>query len=231
MRVVDPDRPAQGQWHEAHLLPVAGQRRQMRGDGVEDRVLLGRRPLEDAHRTDVHVGDVVLDVQERRIERAHRLHRVGHALAPLSTVGADHTPMAATAHRGANAGGHLGSAREPARAAFGCRRRLPPRRAGGDPRPRRRHRDLRGRAAGLRPLPRPRRAAAQPDPALPPPCPPRPRPRRPAGLGGRPRLRPAPPRPPRGAAEARAPTRSCASSSAGSCPCRSTRNGRCGRST
>ena len=48
-------------------------------DRGEDRVLLGRRTLEDPHRADVHVTHRVLHVQERGIERAHRLHATKHA--------------------------------------------------------------------------------------------------------------------------------------------------------
>ena len=55
-------------------LPIARDQVELGRDRGEDRVLLRRRTLEDAHRADVHVTHRVLHVQERGIERAHRLH-------------------------------------------------------------------------------------------------------------------------------------------------------------
>ena len=103
---------------------------------------------------------------------------------------------------------------------------------GPDPRPRRRDDDLRGQAApntsellehvelaaGAR---APLSPADHPDPLQP----------RQPGLDRRRPLRPPLARAPRGAAEARRRRASCASSSAGSCPSRSTSPGRCGSST
>jgi hypothetical protein len=72
--IVDPHRPPQRQRHGGDLLPVAGHQRQPPADRSAE-VVVGRwRPLEDPHRPDVHVVDVVLDVEERRIQRAQPIH-------------------------------------------------------------------------------------------------------------------------------------------------------------
>ena len=75
MRVVDPHRPAQPARHETHLLPVAGDHRQLARDQRDDLVVTGRRTFEDRARPDVHVGDPVLHVEEHAVERAHVVHR------------------------------------------------------------------------------------------------------------------------------------------------------------
>ena len=77
VRVVHPDRAPQLERDEAHLLAEA---RDEVESGVDHRhnVAVGRRrPFEDRHRGDVHVGHVVLNVEERRVQRAQsiRAHR------------------------------------------------------------------------------------------------------------------------------------------------------------
>jgi hypothetical protein len=67
MRVVDPDGPTQGQRHEVDALPVAGNLRQLGPDTLDELLVRRRRPLEDRHRSHVHVADAVLEVQERRV--------------------------------------------------------------------------------------------------------------------------------------------------------------------
>ena len=85
MRVVDPDRAPQLERDEADLLAVARDQVQL-GVHHGDDVAEGRRgTLEDGHRGDVHVGHVVLNVEERRVQRAQaiRTHRPslrGHPL-------------------------------------------------------------------------------------------------------------------------------------------------------
>ncbi len=75
MRVVHPERPAEVQRDEPHPLAVTRHERELPGDQVGEVAVLRSRALEDPHRPDVHVVDVVLDVEERGVERAHAIHR------------------------------------------------------------------------------------------------------------------------------------------------------------
>ena len=75
--VVHPDRPPQLEGDEADLLAVAGDEVELGLDHGHDVGVRRRRALEDRHRGDVHVGHVVLDVEERRVQGAQavRTHR------------------------------------------------------------------------------------------------------------------------------------------------------------
>ena len=70
MRVVDPDRPALAEGHEAKLLAKARHQVQSRVDVVAELLVRGGRALEDRRRGDVHVGAVALQVKERRVQSA-----------------------------------------------------------------------------------------------------------------------------------------------------------------
>src|SRR3954447_9857620 len=74
MRIIDPQRAPQIQRHEAHLLAIAGDERQLRVDRRPRLLVRRRRALEHSNRPDVHVGHLVLDVKERSVLRAHRVH-------------------------------------------------------------------------------------------------------------------------------------------------------------
>ena len=74
MRIVDPHRPAELERHEPHLLAVPRHRRQLPGDHRLELLVARWRTLEHCDRADVHVADRVLDVEERRVERAHPVH-------------------------------------------------------------------------------------------------------------------------------------------------------------
>src|SRR4051794_20131385 len=76
MLVVHPHRPAEVQGDETDLLAIARNQRQLAFDGVSRLVPRGRGPLHYSDRADVHVTDCVLDVQERGVLRAQRLHVV-----------------------------------------------------------------------------------------------------------------------------------------------------------
>jgi hypothetical protein len=78
VRVVHPDRPAGLQRQERHPLAVARREVQLARDRGKQLGMWRRRALEDPDRPDVHVRDVVLHVQERRVERAQSRH--GHHL-------------------------------------------------------------------------------------------------------------------------------------------------------
>ena len=67
--VVDPDRLAHAQGHEAHLLAVARGQVQLALDHRPQLLERRRRSLEDADAADVHRGHVVLDVEEHRVLR------------------------------------------------------------------------------------------------------------------------------------------------------------------
>ena len=87
VRVVDPDRTAQLEGDEADLLAVPRHQVELgvhHGDDVAER---RRRTLEDRHRGDVHVGHVVLNVEERRIQRAQAIstHRPSLRGLPLQS--------------------------------------------------------------------------------------------------------------------------------------------------
>ena len=71
--IVDPDRLAHAQRDEAHLLAIARSQVKLPRDHRPQLLEGRRRALEEAHAADVHRGDVVLDVQERRVLGAHRL--------------------------------------------------------------------------------------------------------------------------------------------------------------
>ena len=96
VRVVHPDRPPELQRDELDLLAVARDQVQLgvhhRHDVPEGR----RRALEDGDGRDVHVGHVVLDVEERRVQGAQtvRAHRppFGGASGPHATTGRRRTP-------------------------------------------------------------------------------------------------------------------------------------------
>ena len=82
VRVVDPHRPAELERHEAHLLAVARHERQLAGDHRRRRRRTAaagprRSPTEPM----CMWFDVVLDVQERRVQRAHAIDR--HVTVPL----------------------------------------------------------------------------------------------------------------------------------------------------
>ena len=72
--VVDPERAAELQGHEPHLLAVPRHRRELARDHRLELLVVGRRPLEHSHRADVHVAHGVFDVQEGRVEWAHPIH-------------------------------------------------------------------------------------------------------------------------------------------------------------
>ena len=97
--VVDPDGAAEAPGDEAHLLAVAGEERKLAGHRRDELVVRRGRALEDGARTDVHVGDAVLHVEEEAVERAHVFHR--------SSSLDDHVDVSRTAGRpplGASAG-------------------------------------------------------------------------------------------------------------------------------
>ena len=73
VRIVHPDRPAEGERDEVHPLPVAGDVRQVGLDAPGQVVVGRRRALEDRHRADVHVADGVLEMQERGVLGAEAL--------------------------------------------------------------------------------------------------------------------------------------------------------------
>ncbi len=70
VRVVHPDRAAQLEGDELHHLAVARHQGELGVDHGDDVGEGRRRALEDGDRGDVHVADVVLDVEERRVQRA-----------------------------------------------------------------------------------------------------------------------------------------------------------------
>ncbi len=64
MLVVDPHGPAHVEGHEPDHLPVTGNERELAPDHVDDVAVARCRPLEDPDGGDVHVADVVLNVQK-----------------------------------------------------------------------------------------------------------------------------------------------------------------------
>ena len=70
VRVVDPDGPAELEGHESHLLAVARHEVELGVDHLDHVGEGRRRSFEDRHRGDVHVRDVVLDVEERGVQGA-----------------------------------------------------------------------------------------------------------------------------------------------------------------
>jgi len=67
--VVDPDRPSQLERHEADALAITRDEVELRLDHVDEVSEGWLRPFEDGDRPDVHMGDVVLHMQERRVQR------------------------------------------------------------------------------------------------------------------------------------------------------------------
>ena len=84
MRVVDPHRPALLIGHEDELLPVARDLVQPGVDRVDEVVIGGRVALEDEDPGDVHVGAVVLQVQECGIERGQAVAVSHVAIVPAT---------------------------------------------------------------------------------------------------------------------------------------------------
>ena len=87
--IVHPDRPPELQGDEADLLAVARDEVELALHHRDDVLGKGRRgALEDGDRGDVHVGHVVLDVEERRIEGAQpvRAHRPPFRALPARTL-------------------------------------------------------------------------------------------------------------------------------------------------
>ena len=78
--VVGPDRPAQIEGHAAHHLAVARDQRQLGVDHGQHVGEQGRGTFEDGHRGNVHVADVVLEVEERRIQRTQPV--IAHSVLP-----------------------------------------------------------------------------------------------------------------------------------------------------
>ena len=74
VRVLHPYRATQPERHEADLLPIAGYERKLARDHVLESLKRGRGTFEDADTADVHRVRRSLDVQERRVHRAHPLH-------------------------------------------------------------------------------------------------------------------------------------------------------------
>ena len=76
VRVVDPHGPAELERHEVDGLPVPRHEAELCGDHLANLVIGRRRAVEDGTRGDVHVGDAVLQVEERGIEWTEPFH--GH---------------------------------------------------------------------------------------------------------------------------------------------------------
>ena len=117
VRVVDPDRTPQLEGDEADLLAVARDQVELGVHHGDDVAEGRRRTLEDGHRGDVHVGHVVLDVEERRVQRAQaiRTHRPslhGHPLERSATPGRSGASRVSRRSRG----GERAAQRRPARA-------------------------------------------------------------------------------------------------------------------
>ena len=72
--VVDPHRTAEVHGDEAHSLAVARHERQLACEELHEAVIGRGWSFEDRARADVHVGDAVLEVEERRVERVHAIH-------------------------------------------------------------------------------------------------------------------------------------------------------------
>ena len=96
VRVVDPHRAAEPPRHEAHLLAVAGNARELAGDQRQDLVVRGARSFEDGARADVHVGDAVLGVEERAVECAHVVHAARASQSLLRSARAERHLIHAT---------------------------------------------------------------------------------------------------------------------------------------
>ena len=85
VRVVDPDRASQLEGDEADLLAVPRDEVELGVHHGDDVAEGRRRALEDGDRGNVHVGHVVLDVEERGVQRAQaiRTHRSPPFATPL----------------------------------------------------------------------------------------------------------------------------------------------------
>src|SRR5580704_16272838 len=83
--IVDPDRPAQVEWYEPDDLPVARNQGELLTDHLHDVCEIGRWSLEDRHRCDVHVADIVLEMQERGVQGAKPVN--AHRYLPPPTIG------------------------------------------------------------------------------------------------------------------------------------------------
>ena len=91
MRVVGPQWPTRFESDRAYDLAVAGDERELPEHHLPELVITRRRPFEDRHVADVHVGDGVLHLQERCVQRAHSLHLRSpsvrsRAMAPCSSI-------------------------------------------------------------------------------------------------------------------------------------------------
>ena len=95
VRVVDPDRLAHAEGHEADLLAIARGQIQLALHHRSELLERRRRSLEDADAADVHRGHVVLDVEEHRVLRAHRLD----AATSVSVEEAFQLPVDVHVHR------------------------------------------------------------------------------------------------------------------------------------
>ncbi len=92
MRVVHPDRASQLEGNGADLLAVARDEVELgihHGDDVAER---RRGALEDGDRGNVHVGHVVLDVEERGVQRAQAIR--AHATLPSAVSPRPHATTA-----------------------------------------------------------------------------------------------------------------------------------------
>src|SRR5260370_40914226 len=74
MGIVPPHGPAELQGDEAHLLAVPGPRVELGHDHLFEPLERRSGSFEDAQAADVHGVVGPLDVQERRIRRAHPVH-------------------------------------------------------------------------------------------------------------------------------------------------------------
>ena len=89
VRVVHPDRPPELEGDDADLLAVARDEVELGVDHGHDVGVRRRRALEDGHRGDVHVGHVVLDVEERRVQGAQAVR--AHPTLPSGSCGPNAT--------------------------------------------------------------------------------------------------------------------------------------------
>src|SRR5579871_1553774 len=76
VRILDPHRPTEAERHEADLLAIAGHQIELRGHHLVQPLERRCVALEDARAADVHGVVRTLDVEERGVHRAHRVHWV-----------------------------------------------------------------------------------------------------------------------------------------------------------
>jgi hypothetical protein len=81
VRVVDPDRTPLSERHEAELLAEPRHEVEARLDVVAKLFVARRRPVEDDHRGDVHVGAAALHVEEGRVESGESVRAQGFIFA------------------------------------------------------------------------------------------------------------------------------------------------------